>query len=65
MSPCPGATGVAEYWVVDPETDVVRVYRQGADGFDRAVELTREAGDVLITPLLPGLEMPLSRILKD
>ena len=58
-------SGVAEYWVVDPDTDVVRVYRQGADRFDRAVELTREAGDVLTTPLLPGLDLPLERIFRD
>ena len=24
-----------EYWVVDPELDVVRVYRRGAEGFER------------------------------
>jgi Uma2 family endonuclease len=57
--------GVSEYWVVDPETDVVRVYRQGAKGFGRAVELSREASDVLTTPLLPGLELPLARIFRD
>jgi Uma2 family endonuclease len=56
--------GVTEYWVVDPETDVVRVYRQGAEGFDRAVELSREAGDVLTTALLPDLELPLARIFR-
>jgi Uma2 family endonuclease len=57
--------GVSEYWVVDSETDVVRIYRRGADGFDRAIELSREAGDVLATPLLPGLDLPLVRILRD
>src|SRR5512138_1127179 len=45
--------GVSEYWVVDPEIDVVRVYARGSDGFDRPRELTKEAGDVLTTPLLP------------
>jgi len=58
-------TGVTEYWVVDPAIDVVRVYRRAEAGFARPVELAREAGDVLTTPLLPGLELPLSRIFAE
>ena len=57
--------GVSEYWVVDPETDVVRVYRRERDAFGRAIELSREAGDVLTTDLLPGLELPLARIFRE
>jgi Uma2 family endonuclease len=58
-------SGVTEYWVVDPETDVVRVYRRERDAFSRAIELSREGGDVLTTTLLPGLEMPLARIFRE
>jgi Uma2 family endonuclease len=57
-------TGVPEYWIVDSELDVVRVYRS-ATGYERPQELSREAGDVLTTPLLPGLAMPLAEIFKD
>jgi Uma2 family endonuclease len=57
--------GVSEYWVVDPETDVVRVYRREQQGFARPVEWSHAAGDVLTTPLLPGLELPLARIFRD
>jgi Uma2 family endonuclease len=59
-------SGVSEYWVVDPEIDVVRAYTRTADGaFERPIELSREAGDVLTTDLLPGLDLPLVRIFRD
>ena len=51
--------GVREYWVVDPVLDAVKVYRRDQGSFGRPAELTREAGDVLTTPLLPGLALPL------
>jgi Uma2 family endonuclease len=57
-------SGVSEYWVVDPEIDVVRVYRRGMDGFDRPIELRADQGDALTTPLLPGLTLPLARIFR-
>ena len=58
-------TGVSEYWFVDPELDVVRVYRRNGEEFARPVELSREAGDTLTTPILPGLLLPLSRIFRE
>jgi Uma2 family endonuclease len=57
-------SGVSEYWVVDPEIDVVRVYRRGAEGFERPQELRADAGETLTTPRLPGLPLPLSRIFR-
>jgi Uma2 family endonuclease len=57
-------SGVSEYWVVDPEIDVVRVYRRGAAGFERPLELRADAGDTLTTPLLPSLSLPLSRVFR-
>jgi Uma2 family endonuclease len=58
-------SGVSEYWIVDPEIDAVRVYRRDGEHFARPAELSREAGDVLTTPLLPGLDLPLARIFRD
>jgi Uma2 family endonuclease len=57
-------TGVSEYWVVDPELDVVRIYRREGERFARPQELSTEAGDVLTTPLLPGFELPLVDIFR-
>ena len=58
-------SGVEEYWIVDPDIDVIRIYRHTGETLIRAVELSLEAGDVLTTPLLPGLEMPLARIFPE
>jgi Uma2 family endonuclease len=58
-------TGVSEYWFVDPELDVVRVYLRAGEKFTRPRELSHEAGDTLTTPLLPGLALPLSRIFRE
>jgi Uma2 family endonuclease len=58
-------SGVSEYWVLDPELDVVRLYRRREEGFDRAVELSSETDDTLTTTLLPGLEMTLRRIFRE
>jgi Uma2 family endonuclease len=58
-------SGVSEYWVVDPDLDVVRVYRNRDGRFDRPVELRADAGDVLASPHLDGLEMPVGRIFSE
>jgi Uma2 family endonuclease len=58
-------SGVGEYWVVDPEIEVVKVYRRSEGGvFARAEELRREAGDVLATPLFPGFSLALEELFE-
>lgn len=58
-------SNVLEYWLVDPDIDVIRIYRRSGDRFERPVELSREAGDVLTTTLLAGLVIPLARVFGD
>jgi Uma2 family endonuclease len=53
---------VREYWVVDPELETVKVYRRGQHGFDRSEDLALERAEVLATPLLPGLAIPLAAV---
>jgi Uma2 family endonuclease len=57
--------GVSEYWVIDPEVDVVKVYRLIEGRYTRVHELSLEAADVLTTPLLPGLALPLTAIFHE
>ena len=57
--------GVSDYWVVDPDLDVVRVYRLAEGRYVRVQELSLDLGEVLATPLLPGLDLPLSDLFSD
>ena len=54
--------GVSEYWAIDPELDLIKVYRRVEGRYRRMAELTLSAGDVLTTSLLPGLALPLESI---
>ena len=57
--------GVREYWVVDPAIDAVQTFRPGADGrYERADDLTAEAGDVLTSPLVPGWRLALGDLFR-
>ena len=54
-------SGVDEYWIVDPDANVVDVYRREGSQFGDAVRHQRS--DQLATPLLPGLALPLDKVL--
>jgi Uma2 family endonuclease len=54
--------GVGEYWIVDPTTQVVEVYRLAAEGFRLAATYAR--GAAVETPLLPGFLLPVQSVFK-
>lgn len=57
--------GVREYWLVDPELDVVKVFRRDASGaFPRVAELAADTGDTLTTPLLPAFSLLLASLFR-
>jgi Uma2 family endonuclease len=56
--------GAGEYWMFDPDRRGTKVYRRDGDRLRLVAELSADAGDVLTTPLLPGLEISLSEVFE-
>jgi Uma2 family endonuclease len=59
--------GVPEYWVIDPITETVRVFRLENGQLQLRDEIARGEGTsvpALTTPLLPGLEIQLEEIFR-
>jgi Uma2 family endonuclease len=54
--------GVREYWIVDPTTQMIEVYRLAAEGFELA--RTCAKGDNVETPLLPGFLLPVESLFR-
>jgi Uma2 family endonuclease len=53
-------TGVREYWMIDPQKESMEMYRRAGD---RLVQVTATP-HTLITPLIPGLRIPLSALVE-
>jgi Uma2 family endonuclease len=56
---------VHEYWTIDWKSAVVSVHRKSGKTFGPAIELRLEQGDVLTSPLFPGLQLRLADIFKQ
>jgi Uma2 family endonuclease len=52
------AMGVAEYWIVDPESETVKIYRRAGN------LVPVESADPLTTPPLPGFALTLAEIFE-
>lgn len=55
--------GVPEYWIVDPQSDRVEVYRHDGNGYGKPEIL--EPGDVLTYEKLPGMQVNLTELFTD
>ena len=53
---------VLEYWLIDPRTRSAVIYRREGERFEKPEELSGDGPDSLRTPLLPGLEIPLTEV---
>ncbi|HVS00357.1 MAG TPA: Uma2 family endonuclease, partial [Thermoanaerobaculia bacterium] len=54
--------GASEYWMFDTARETARIYGRQGDRLVLVRELSAAAGDVLETPLLPGLRIPLNEV---
>jgi Uma2 family endonuclease len=56
--------GVDEYWIVDAELELVKIYRSSGDSFSRISEVSTEAGGSITTPLLPDFDLPIADVFE-
>ncbi|MDC8448776.1 MAG: Uma2 family endonuclease [Nitrospira sp.] len=53
---------IPEYWIIDPALDQVKIYRLADGRYGQASVLSLDAQDLLTTPLLPALSLPLAML---
>lgn len=58
-----GRTGVREYWIADPDTHLLKVYRLHENS--QTPVLTLSKTDTLTTTLLPGFGLPLTKVFVE
>jgi Uma2 family endonuclease len=58
--------GVREYWIVDPDAESVTALRrpESGAGLTDVITLAAAAGDVLKSPLFPGLRIRVSDLFR-
>lgn len=56
--------GVPEYWIVDPELEIVKIFKLAQQKYGRALELSNEANEALSTEILPSFRLALTDIFE-
>jgi len=54
--------GVDEYWIVDPELELVKIYRRAGTAFGPAIQIDTETGGKITSPLFPGFALDLADV---
>jgi len=57
--------GVIEYWIVDPEAELVKIYRRSGTAFAPAVEIDTDAGGAITSPLLPEFSLDVRQVFAE
>lgn len=55
-------SGVDEYWIVDPEIELVKLYRRTGAAFATATEISNDDGGVITSPLLPSFSLDIREV---
>jgi Uma2 family endonuclease len=56
--------GVDEYWIADPENELVRAYRRSTGGYVPAFGINTETGGTITTPLLPKFALDIADVFR-
>jgi Uma2 family endonuclease len=59
------SAGVEEYWVVDPELELVKIYRSSGGVYVLAAEIDTDKGGTIISPLLPDFALPVAEVFAE
>ena len=59
------SAGVEEYWVVDPEIELVKIYRLSGGKYVLAVEIDTDHGGTITSPLLPDFALPIGDVFAE
>lgn len=54
--------GVREYWLVDPESELIEVFRLGKQGYEEPLRF--DAGDRLVSSVLEGFTPPVHEVFR-
>lgn len=56
--------GVQEHWIVDPVAGTIDIHRRSGEVLTHSARLSKDNGQTLTSPLLPGFEVGLSRLFR-